>query len=243
MQYIHSGNEYKSTDCKTENKIYIFENENVKISYDFWEYHGYMAFVVFNKTDKPLYINWKNSSYIVNGAKNDYWSDVQNTNSTGTSSGYTISPNFNSNKSYNVFTGLSYSSTQSVTIKPEKITFIPPRSNSKKISFYLMPQSHYKIPNPQSSEESLSDSKNRTTKVKFETFTKNNTPFVWRNFLAFSTLEEGTEFFYIDNEFYLSSVREMTLRHFRGKVSNKIDGKPIYSNREKGNDSFYMWKK
>ena len=81
----------QTTNCKTESDTHYFENDSIKVTYNFWGLHGNMAFSVFNKTDKPLYVNWKNSSFIVNGEKYDYWSEIENTQTTAVTTGYSIS--------------------------------------------------------------------------------------------------------------------------------------------------------
>lgn len=53
------------SDIKLENDYYEYESDTLKILYEFWTTRGVMAFSIFNKTDKPIYIDWKNHhSYI-----------------------------------------------------------------------------------------------------------------------------------------------------------------------------------
>ena len=53
-----------SKDVSKVNEDFVFENDTVKISYFFWAKRGVIAFEIFNKLDKPLYVDWKKSSYI-----------------------------------------------------------------------------------------------------------------------------------------------------------------------------------
>src|SRR4051812_46103003 len=71
--------ETKSTNIKMSDDSWSFENDTVKIDYDFWTEHGVMSFAVFNKLKIPIYIDWKKSSFIVNDRKLDYWIDVSRT--------------------------------------------------------------------------------------------------------------------------------------------------------------------
>ena len=68
---------FKTTgvNLKESPNNYTFENDTVRIVYSFWAEKGIMAFRVFNKTDKPLYIDWKKSTYISNGLKYNYYED------------------------------------------------------------------------------------------------------------------------------------------------------------------------
>ena len=84
--------------CKTEslnlkgvNDFYIYENDTVRIVYYFWSEDGIMAFNIYNKSDKPLYIDWRKSTFITNSSKSNYWTDKTTIKGSwgGSSSGYT----------------------------------------------------------------------------------------------------------------------------------------------------------
>jgi len=55
--------------------FYVFENDTVRIVYYFWNEDGIMAFNIYNKSDKPIYVDWKKSTFITNSSKSNYWSD------------------------------------------------------------------------------------------------------------------------------------------------------------------------
>jgi len=226
----------QTTNCKTESDTHFFENDSIKITYNFWGLHGNMAFSVFNKTDKPLYINWKNSSFIVNGEKYDYWSEVENTHTSSVSTGYAI------HSRYGVSSGVSKTSAESVTTKPEKVTFIPPKSSSKKVSFYLMPQDYFTLSkNKKETEVPYSVKPKKKATVYVDSYTNDNTPVSFRNYIAISGSEDATSFVFIDNEFYVSAVREMSLKHFRGKDIGYENGETIYEKKDKKPFSFYLY--
>lgn len=63
----------KAKNIKVENEFYVFENDSLKITYSFWAKNGLMTFGIYNKLNKPLYIDWKKSSYIDNSVKLNYW--------------------------------------------------------------------------------------------------------------------------------------------------------------------------
>lgn len=58
---------------------FVFENDTVRITYHFWAYKGQMQFDIYNKTDMPIYFDWKTSAYIPNDKMVSYWQDVTNT--------------------------------------------------------------------------------------------------------------------------------------------------------------------
>ena len=89
---------------------YVFSNDTVRIEYDFWWKGGYMQYTVYNKLPIPLFVDWKNSSFIDDGAISPYWSDKTTTRSTG--SAVTVS-------------GVSFGSGHSIAEKSERVHFIP----------------------------------------------------------------------------------------------------------------------
>jgi len=69
--------ETKTTNTKLIQNQYVFENDTLKISYNLWKEHGLMAFNVYNKLSIPIYIDWKNSAFIVNSKKLDFGPDIE----------------------------------------------------------------------------------------------------------------------------------------------------------------------
>lgn len=51
---------------------FVFENEELRLVYNFWEPGGRLRFLLFNKTDKPLYIDWTKSILVRNDVKTLY---------------------------------------------------------------------------------------------------------------------------------------------------------------------------
>ena len=66
-----------TTNTKLENDYWVFENDSIKLTYDFWRERGIMSFSLYNKEDKPIYVDWKNSSFIHNSNKLNYWVDEE----------------------------------------------------------------------------------------------------------------------------------------------------------------------
>lgn len=51
----------QSEQVKSIENDFLFENEDLKVVYNLWEPGGRMRFLVYNKTDQPLYIDWSKS--------------------------------------------------------------------------------------------------------------------------------------------------------------------------------------
>jgi len=232
---------FNLTGLNTEikDKRFVYENDTVKITYVFWAERGVMAFDVFNKMKKPIFIDWKNSSFIYNGNKTNYWRDEINSKSV---SSYVGSTNilFLDNDISSTSSGVVYSNSN--IVKPERITFIPPQSNFQFSSFLLFSNAYNLGEHDKSSIVSRNDNPKKTTVVYYKDFTNENSPLKFRNFLSISFSENSQDYFYVDNFFYLSSVNEMDIRHFRGKIIDwDMEENPIYEKPLKNKMSFYLW--
>lgn len=224
-------------NTKLKEGYYVFENDTVKITYAFWENKGVMSFSIFNKTDKPLYIDWKNSSFIHNDNKRDYWIDETHTDLVGYYKGvYYNGPKIE--PGYAVSAGAQISASSAV--KAERITFIPPKSKFSKSSFLLLPVCYYESDNFTGTDEPRNDNPKKVTKVITEKFTYDSSPLRFRNYLAFSFVENSQPQFYVDNEFYLSSVTEMDIRHYRGAYLGSDNGVFIYEKPFKKPTAFFI---
>ena len=55
-----------STSAKTSNEQFVFENEDCKLTYNFWGMFGNASVVFTNKTDQNLFVSLSQSSFIFN---------------------------------------------------------------------------------------------------------------------------------------------------------------------------------
>ena len=72
---------------KLNNEL-VFENDTVKITYDFWAKNGIMSFNIYNNFNEPVYFDWKKSAFIPNNKMISYWRDE--TNTVGTTSASSV---------------------------------------------------------------------------------------------------------------------------------------------------------
>jgi hypothetical protein len=226
--------ETNTTNIKIKDEFYVFENDSLKITYSFWKQKGLMTFAIYNKLDKPLYVDWKKSSYIDNSVKLNYWVDEEKSKSLEVYGSYyydgpLLKPGYAISKTG----GASISS----TIKVERITFIPPASNYYRSQFYILPISFYKLDTRTDYKEvPRNDKPEKKTKVYEKSYTKESSPLVFRNFLTFSFSEDFKTEFYVDNEFYISEIKEMDIRHFEYKKRDEsIKIGTFYLTDENGN--------
>ena len=203
--------ETKATSpMKIEGGRYTFENDTIRIIYNFWADSGVLSFQIFNKLNVPLYIDWKKSSFVQNGQKLDYWADQESTK--GEATGI----------SYNGYYRMSFHKTKSssTTIRPERVIFIAPESSTNKNQFYLYP---VKTPlaNFKTGQVSVARQKKAIT-AKYNDFNAGNSPLIFRNFLTLSLDEQSTKEIYIDNGFYVSKVSELKKKYVFKEVDDGI---------------------
>jgi hypothetical protein len=197
---------------------YVYENDSIKITYNFWEDKGKMSFIVYNKLKKPLYIDWKKSSYISNTTKINYWDDITTTNTVESKTSVGGTTNFALRKYY-ITNSVGVSS--SASSKPERITFIPPNSNYYRTQFNLFPVKEFKIKDYQTIEKQSLINSSKTTDVFVKSLSKNESPLIFRNFITLSYNENFTNEFYVDNEFYVSKVTNVKPREFEGMLKKE----------------------
>ena len=119
-----------SENVQLRNSVFVFENDTVKVTYHFWAEDGIMNFDIYNKSNTPIYFDWKNSAFIPNDQMVSYWQDV--TNTVG-----------NSSSSSSWLYGGIISSTRgaSKSVRQERIGVIPPHSLITKNDFKLVKSS------------------------------------------------------------------------------------------------------
>jgi hypothetical protein len=151
--------EVQSTNCSTIGGFLNYENDTIRVAYAFWDKNGKMGIFIYNKSDKPLYIDWKKCSFIIEGTKQDYWQDIttMNSSSSSTVSGssesqatsastswfsiFLKSINGSSKSSINsvsAWQSETFSSSTSIMTKPERITFISPHTTICKADFPIV---------------------------------------------------------------------------------------------------------
>ncbi len=163
----------------------IFENEDVKLKYSFWDEGGKLGFTVENKTDGPIFIDWTHCNFIFNGYAYDFYSNEEKVdlrtigvyNTTSVSSTY----------SYDLHVTKSKQWSKGTVTKDKESTQIPPNSQIQaKIIGLDFPW--LKIENGEIN------------------FPKDNSPLTVRNYLSYSKNSDLTELNYVDNEFWVSST-------------------------------------
>ncbi len=218
----------------------VCENADLKLNYDMWAENGIMYFSIYNKSDSPVYIDWKRSVFIYNDWKNDYWVEKSTTEN------YLVPVGIGKNVTYE---------RKASTVVAERYTFIPPHT-------YVSVPMTYKIANTNIETNSVTSPDGKTTvtftddlkldksaiKVQIpsttgsgqvkafeKSFTKDASPSVFRNFLTYSYDEKFVNERTIENEWYVSKMTQMKAKNFFGKktkvkIKVKTKGKKASQN-------------
>jgi len=188
-----------NNDIQSINHFYQFENDDVKVVYWFWADHGIMSFLFWNKTDKPLYIDWKKSAMINNGKRLSYYTngDVSNYKAYGTTYSLDWLDIFNEYYSKSSHNKLD----KATLVKGDRISFLPPKSYITQ-AFYNLTANIYFDVNDQNTEEEIVN----FCKVYV---THSNGDISFRNYLTYSFSENFDVENHVDNEFHLSKVVTM----------------------------------
>jgi len=199
----------------------VCQNEDLRISYDMWSEDGITYFSIYNKTDKPMYIDWKRSVFIFNDWKYDYWVEKSTTESYVVPSGYGNNVTFERKTS---------------TVVAERYTFVPPHTNvSVPMTYTIMSGFTTSTSTTASGKTTITvaqglkyedktlkkvsipaSSGKGTTKAYVKEYSKDNSPARFRNFLTYSFDEKFVNEKFIQNEFYVSKKTEMTKKNFDG---------------------------
>lgn len=239
-----------SNDVPQIEKQWVSDNDTLMIAYSFWAEGGKLSCVIFNKTDRQLFIDWKNSAFIVNDKKVELWNDAVQFSSKSKGSTYAYQTTKSSpGNSFNwewltqsVSTQYSSGITSGTIVSSERITSIPPKSYIGLERFTFLSDLLY--PSEQRSEaifeQSLTKS-NQQEKIIRTTFDPSSSPLRLRVFLAYAFTEDMRVPHSINNSFWLSSISDMRYRHFEGRlVSRTPEGSAIYEKPLKNRKSFYL---
>ena len=179
---------------------YVFDNDTIRIEYNFWANKGLLSYRIYNKLNVPVYIDWKKSSFILNGQKLDYWMDETITHT----SGY----------SYGAYLNLWISESSSIAIKPQRVLFLAPQSYINAHRFIICPGASPVAGGGNPTDIAVPGIPGRSIHIKEHEYDESASPLIFRNYLTYSLSEQLSAENYINNVFYVSKVLEMKRMDF-----------------------------
>ena len=192
-----------------DGKHLVYDDENCKVYYNFWDENGDAGFRLYNKTDKPIYINMEESFFILNGIAYDYFKNRVFTKSytTQKSTGGELSTSRgviydgfgmlqSSNISANRSAGSSFSTGRSVSISESRLICVPSKT-SKIIYEFTISEGIYR-------SNDLYRFPTRS-QVKPVNFTVNNSPIVFSNKISYY-VGSSDNIIVFENKFFVSEI-------------------------------------
>jgi len=171
---------------------YLIENDSTTIVYSFDGQNGPIHIRLSNKSDKPLYVDWRKSALITNGQSVSLWRDEAKISASATE--YNVIPE---NEIVN-----SNSSIEGSIVRKDKVTFIPPHS-SILVNSYFLQSKFFATPDKKSERVMLSTTEGTVNARKFS-FSKEDSPLKFRIFLSISGDESFRNPVQFDNSFWVS---------------------------------------
>lgn len=212
----------------------VLDNDTLTLQYSFASERGEMKLSVVNKLNKPLYIDWKQSSFIIGQTKFDYWHDVADVNVS--TSGYIYRYGHSNISSVNLSTGGSIT-------KENPVSFIPPHTKATKRQFIVLPNGTVPtLGTPAISQEQArwATKSKKTVTIHTYTYPSEHSPLRFRNYLTLSTDRDFKTEFYIDTQFWASNVRVEPEAQAVDVLQKQPDGAYVQAKSFGQKDSFYV---
>lgn len=188
----------------------VYENEDCKVMYNLWSEDGNIGFIFKNKTDKDIFVILPQTFFIKNGMAFDYYKNREYRKtesvmvSSGVSLGVAVSSKYNLWRDwYGVPSSLNASESKqraaSTTIvrKENPIVCIPPHS-SKEISEYSITGQLIRDCNKKQAYP-----RKKSIPV---TYSKDDSPLIFKNRIAYTFDNSGKDLKYVENEFWISEL-------------------------------------
>ncbi|MDR0812250.1 MAG: hypothetical protein LBN23_08305 [Paludibacter sp.] len=222
----------KSVNIGTEQKNpLVYEDNNCKVSYDFWSNGGYLRFEIYNKTDKNLFIDLGKSFFILNGIAYDYFESktFESRRSISTRTGGAVSYGYVA-----ISTAKTDFNEETISTIQKEVICIPPKS-AKIVNEYYVTKSLYRDCN-------LFIYPSRK-QIVTSNFSEYESPFVVRNIISYN-VESTDNQVKFENKFYISEItnypqsqiKELEKKQFCGEYEMKYVQKSKYV----APDKFYI---
>jgi hypothetical protein len=193
--------ETESNASESNSSSIIFENEELEISFDFWGDKGNGSFIVFNKTDKDIFIDLKRSHLIINDLAITYFQN-RNFSNKKVSFFSPASDDFIKEQQSIKLPGVSpkpasVQANETVVFYEERVLCIPPHSKQMIFGFNLMENIYrdcnlYRFPN--------------NKQILSSEFTSENSPYIYRNRISYSYDEKFTTIKTFETNFFVKKI-------------------------------------
>ncbi len=209
-------NVLSSTNTIKDDKtgVFNFENDSVKITYSFYGNNAPVSIQVFNKLDKPLYVDWQRSAAIIGDDAVSYMPNQVNIS--GNYSGQTYSWQNRPRSLAGNYSSTS-GSISAVADLPKNTTFLPPHSQASNVPI-LLTKDRFNLPDSGYRKEKVNlftgDFSTRT-EILVADFVKDNSPLKFKSYLTLYTQDGNlVKPMAYQHEFYVSKIVNTTTEPF-----------------------------
>lgn len=216
--YYSTLNTTNSDVEKVENGDFLFENDSLWIAYCFKGEDAPIQITVFNKLDIPLFVNWQQSSLIINNVAYPY-SDGQ-VNFVGNANGVT-------DEMYGQHQ--TYSNIEINGQLPRHISFIPPQAMVSYSTLRLAARFDH-IKNKEYIKGLMLTTQDETVEIKRISYDLQNTPLRFESYLTVYSKPEKAQAYRTD--FYINNL-----------IKTKIKPQHLPSEMAERGDTFYQQKR
>jgi hypothetical protein len=223
---------------------FTYENDTIRITYYFWGNKGIMQIGINNKTDKPLYLDWKKSTFTVGDQVLSLAPEITVTTETKqVYQSYAFEGRFLHSIDYEM-NYHSATNTQFET-KVEDITEIRPYGYYMRLKYHLVPDMFFDMPEDAKLLSEPSSFKEGAMETVYEkTFSKADSPLKFSTSLVYfadkneDSDNNGTE---TKADFNVAAAYELNAKHFRGARAGKdAEGRAIYKFPYRKSSRFYI---
>lgn len=183
----------QAPQAKSGDKL-VFENEDIRIGYNFYSDGGDSGFAIFNKSDRPLYVDLGNTHFVLNDIAQTYFQNRSYM------SGKSVKDSKHKSSLY--FTGetSTIEHTSAQTINEQRVIAIP--SNTMKVfSGFAVSRKVY------------NEKKFATKSKNVKKFNNQTSPFKIRNVITYRFNETDTE----NNTTFENNLWVHTIKNVKGK--------------------------
>lgn len=208
----------------------MLDTDTLTLRYNFSGERGQMAVSVVNKLDRPLYIDWKRSAFIIGQDKVDYWQDVANVDLSGSTLG-------------SRYSRYSISSINGTISKDNQVGFIPPKTRLDKRQFVVIPNGTLRLPGTPTvvqERDKWNPDRKKPLLIDVYNYEADQSPLQFRNYLTLSTDKDFKTEFVIDTKFWASDVRILPKDQLTGVTVQQYDGTYSYPGPFSKPDGFYI---
>lgn len=218
------------------NNDFVQENDTVRISYCFYGEDAPVSITIENKLDEPLFVDWRRSALIINGASISYYKDVAPVQGVTASSSYGDS--YKRDRRYSSIRTDSHGVFFGEMQLPRGMEFIPPKSKIESSTMKLDKQYLEDVSGETFQTETFVKGNGQKVNLKLLRFEENNSPLQVRSFLSLFTEEKnGREPDYVTFEasFYVSElIKAKRLKPSNFQAWQNKEGNFFYSSDYRG---------